>query len=253
MKRTVVGFALVSVLAFTGCGGRERHDGGGEVIVFAAASLTESFRALAEAFDATASGTKTTLVFAGSHTLATQLVEGARADVFVSADRHQMERVEALAEAPVPFATNRLVILAPKENPARITTPADLAAPGVCVVLAHPDCPAGAYGRHLLGALGLREAVEANVVSREETVKGVVGKVLLGEADGGIVYATDVTPEIARETVTIEFPSAGADRPVYHAAPLRDAPNRAGADAFVRFLLSGAGGEILASFGFGAP
>ncbi|MFH1278137.1 MAG: molybdate ABC transporter substrate-binding protein [Candidatus Eisenbacteria bacterium] len=227
--------------------------GPGEVVVFAASSLTEPFRALEERFEISDPAWDLSLVFAGSHTLATQILEGAPADLFVSADRRQMDRIGSLAEPPVPFATNRLVVLVPAGNPGGIGSPADLGAEGVRVVLAHRECPAGAYAARQLGMLGIRDEVEANVVSREETVRGVVGKVILGEADGGIVYVTDVTAAVARETETIEFPEGGRVRTVCFAAVMREAPRREGAEAFLEYLVSQEGRAVLESFGFSAP
>lgn len=250
MRRTARGLLLA--IGLLSCG---RDDGGGreEVVVFAAASLTEAIRTAKLTFAEAEPAWGISLVFAGSHTLATQIIEGAPADLFLAADRRQIDRVAARTEPPVPFATNRLVILVPRGNPAGIETPSDLAGEGVRVVLAHSECPAGEYAARQLGALGIREGVEANIVSREETVRGVVGKVLLGEGDAGIVYATDVTPAVARETETIEFPEGGRMRTMVYGALLKEARGREGAEAFLRHLLSPDGRAALASRGFGAP
>ena len=224
-----------------------------EVVIFAASSLTESFRALASGYEEVSPECRIIFHFAGSQMLATHLLEGARADLFASADRRQMDRVRegGLADRPVPFATNRLVMIVPAGNPAGLDRVEDLARPGLRVVLGGESVPVGAYSRSALKRLGLLDRVEENVVSREEIVKGVLGKVLLGEADGGIVYATDLTPAVEDRVEAIELPPAGAVKAVYYIALLEDAPSRSGAEGFLRFLRSPEGWSILDRFRFG--
>jgi molybdate transport system substrate-binding protein len=173
----------------------------GELTVFAAASLTEAFRELA--------GTTVRFNFAGSQQLALQIEQGARADVFASADQRWMdyarERNLIEGESRV-FVHNRLVAIVPKANPARIRGLEDLARRGVKLVVGAEAVPVGRYSREVIRNLGgvrgfppgYADRVFANVVSQEENVKSVVAKVQLGEADAGFVYRSDVTPQVAR-------------------------------------------------------
>jgi molybdate transport system substrate-binding protein len=229
--------------------GREGDD---ELLLFAAASLTESMTQLVARFEETHPH-RVTVNLAGSHTLATQILEGGPADLFASADKIQMDRVieEGRCEKAVPFATNALLLLLPAENPAAVERWEDLGKAGVRLVLAEPHVPAGAYSRLLIRRLGLEEGVAGNVVSLEQTVKGVVGKVVLGEADAGVVFVTDRTPSVAKETIAIPPPDSVSVRAEYFVGVLEGAPNRPAADAFVSFLLSSEGRKILKRFGFG--
>ncbi|MFH1680079.1 MAG: molybdate ABC transporter substrate-binding protein [Candidatus Eisenbacteria bacterium] len=242
---------LPAGLALLACGGPRE----GAITVFAAAGLTESFRALAGAFEASRPGERVVLNFAGSHTLATQIIEGAPADLFASADRVQMDRVAdaGLVERPFVFARNRLVLLVPEGNPGGVRSPADLARCGVRVVAGAPGTPIALYSNQLLDSLGLAEAVGRNVVSYEPTVKGVVGKIVLGEADAGIVYATDRVGAAAERTIAFEMPEAAGIDIAFRAAVVRGGAGRSGAVRFAEFLETEEAAEILASFGFGRP
>jgi molybdate transport system substrate-binding protein len=231
--------------------------------VFAAASLREAFEAAAPAFTKQ-TGIKVTYAFGGSDMLVTQLKQGAPADVFASANEAQMKAASdagLLAEPAHTFAHNHLVLIVPKENPAKIVTLADLATPGVKVVLAAASVPVGAYARKafrkLSGAPGypadFGAVVERNVVSDEIDVKAVATKIALGEGDAGVVYATDVTPNVTAKVRTIPFPSGAAPEAIYPIAPLKAAANAAGARAFVAFVLSPAGQAYLRARSFAAP
>ena len=172
--------AVVALLA--GCGGDDGEEAA--PTVFAASSLRE----VAPEIDPDA-----TVVFGGSNNLATQIRDGARADVILSASAKPMEdlRADGLVEEPVAFASNQLVVIVPAKNAAKVSHLADLARDGVKLVLGAEGVPAGDYARESLELAGLGAALD-NVVSLEDDVKGVVAKVALGEADAGIVYATDV-------------------------------------------------------------
>ena len=175
--------------------------------VFAAASLTEAFRELGHTFEQRHPGLTVQFNFAGSQQLALQIEQGAPADVFASADQRWMdyakEKGEVEGEAPT-FARNRLMVIVPRTNPARIGALPDLARRGTKIVMAAEAVPVGKYSREALqklaGAQGYPaeydRRVLANVVSQEENVKSVVSKVQLGEADAGIVYRSDVTPAV---------------------------------------------------------
>jgi molybdate transport system substrate-binding protein len=246
--------AALFVAAGAGCGGSS-GDGLGTVTVFAASSLTEAFTELGARLEDDHPGTTVTFNFASSSDLALQVTEGAPADVFASADPIQMRRVEdaGTAENPVPFTTNELIILVPDDNPAGIEVPEDITKPGVKLVLAAPEVPAGNYARRAFEALGIAADAEANVVSNEDDVKTVVTKVSLGEADAGVTYVTDVTDEIENNVDVIEFPAEVGVRAIYPITVLADAPNPEGAKAFYELVLSEEGDRVLASYGFGRP
>jgi len=207
--------------------------------VFAASSLTNAFAAEAAAFTHR-TGQQTTFSFAGSQELVAQVQQGAPADVVATADLPTMRRLPGSASARV-FARNRLVIVTPRGNPRHVEGLRDLARAGVVVVLAAPAVPAGRYAAQALAAAG----VTVHPKSLEDNVRGVLTKVQLGEADAGIVYASDAK-SATRDVTTIPIPGAPvASYPVLVLHP-------AGA-AFAEFLLSAQGQAILARFGFLPP
>ncbi|MFG6279208.1 molybdate ABC transporter substrate-binding protein [Microbacterium sp. 5K110] len=217
----------------------------GTVEVSAAASLQRSFNEIARAFEAEHPGVTVQTVYDGSSTLATQIGEGAPVDVFASADEKNMAKVAAQAPDPRVFAGNTLVIAVPTGNPGGVATLADLAR--VTTVLCAPEVPCGAASATLLGNAG----VGVTPASVEQNVTAVLTKVAAGEADAGLVYATDV---VGRADVEAVVP-AGADAVVnrYPIAALADAPNPIAAEAYVDFVLSAGGQAILADAGFRAP
>jgi molybdate transport system substrate-binding protein len=222
----------------------------GTITVFAAASLTESFTAIGEAFAAD-SGTGVEFNFAASSDLVASILEGNPADVFASADTRNMDKLveaEANGGEPQVFATNILAIIVEAGNPQGITGVADLANPDLIVVSTSPDVPVGAYTHEVLANAG----VEVEFDSEEENVRAVAEKVVLGEADAGIVYATDVTAA-GDDAEGVEIPADINVIAEYPLAATADAENAAGAAAFVDFVLSDAGQEILAGYGFGPP
>lgn len=216
--------------------------------MLAAASLTEAFGELAEAFGEI-HDTEVVLSFAGSSSLASQVLGGAPADVIATADDEAMERlVDALAADPVVFATNRAAIVVEAANPLQITSLADLADPSMVVVLCGPAAACGRYADEVLDLAG----VEVTAASLEDTPKAVITKVALGEADAGIVFASDIVT--APSSVTgIEIPADTNIIADYPIAAIADARNPAGARAFIDFAVSPAGREILERNGFGAP
>jgi len=215
-----------------------------KLTVFAAASLTEAF----QAFDSTE-----TYSFAGSNTLAAQIKQGARADVFASASPQYTQDLfhAGLVERPVTFATNRLVLIVPKSNPAGLTSVYDLARKNVKLVVAAPAVPVGSYTRTVLRKLGL-SSVLSKVVSQESDVKGVVGKVALGQADAGFVYVTDVKP-IAGDVAPIRIPAWAQPRVRYEIAVVSSSSQKAAARAWVARVRGKAGQAALARAGFGKP
>lgn len=234
-----------------------------ELTIFAAASLRDAFAAVAEAYEAANAGVTLTFSFDASSALRAQIEQGAPADVFASADT---KNPQALADAglttgpPLPFAGNRLAIVVPAANPAGITTPADLARPGVRVVNAGAGVPITAYAAEMLGNLAGQPgypprfvaAVAANVVSREDNVRAVLAKVQLGEGDAGIVYATDAAA--AGDAVrTIPIPDPANVIATYAAVVLTASPHSDAAEAFVAWLAGAEGRAVLARFGFTNP
>lgn len=230
-----------------------------ELIVFAASSLTDAFTAVAEAFEEENPGTAVVINFAGSSQLAAQLVEGGQADVFASANEKQMQMVidagRVTSSAPVPFVSNRLTIVVPADNPAGVTALADLSRPGILLVLAIEGVPVRQYTDTIAARLGpaFTAGFYANLVSEEENVRQVLAKVALGEADAGLVYSSDVTPDMARQVRQIFIPDAQNEVASYPIAVVVDAPHPERAQRFIEFVLSDAGQTILASWGFGPP
>lgn len=225
-------------------------DVSGEVTVFAAASLKTGFDELASEFEQRhPSVTISPISYDGSSTLATQLIEGAPADVFASADEANMQKVvdAGLAGAPDLFATNRLTLVVPAGNPGSITGLDDLADKDRTVVLCAEAVPCGAASATLLGEAGVAPSVD----SYEQNVTAVLTKVASGEADAGLVYVTDAA--LTDEVETVDTPGAGSVVNRYPIAALADARSPEAAAAFVAFVLSDDGQAVLRRLGFGAP
>jgi molybdate transport system substrate-binding protein len=234
----------------------------GEIIVFAASSLTNAFDEIKAAFEEENPGTTITISYASSSDLATQLSEGAPADVFASANSTQMTvvvdsgRIEA---EPMTFVTNRLVIITPSDNPAGIESLIDLATPGVKLVLAAPGVPIRDYAEQVFAKAAEDAAfgpdfpaqVLANLVSEEENVRQVATKIGLGEGDAAIVYKSDVTPDLAPDVQQIDIPDTFNVLASYPIAPVADSEHTDVAEAFIAFILSPDGQAILEKWGFG--
>ncbi|MDP8957819.1 MAG: molybdate ABC transporter substrate-binding protein [Actinomycetota bacterium] len=243
---------LASLLLVAACGG---NAAGGEpqreVVVLAAASLTEAFQELGSAFEAESGGARVTFSFAGSQQLAGQIVQGAPVDVFASADPRQMEvAVEArrISGPPAVFARNVLAIAVEPGNPLGIQGLADLARPGVVVVLAAEQVPVGSYTRRTLEQAGVAVAP----ASLENDVRAVLAKVALGEADAGIVYASDIVAAEG-DVEGIRIPDEDNVAAEYRIARMADAPQPGGAEAFIAWVLSEQGRAVLARHGFEPP
>jgi molybdate transport system substrate-binding protein len=230
--------------------------------VFAAASLTTAFRDIGRNFEAANPGTTISFNFAGSQQLAQQIAQGAPADVFASANQAQLDSVVASgridADGARIFAHNRLVVIYPHDNPAKLATLHDLARPGIKLVLAAKEVPIGSYAFDFLAkASRLPEytanysaTVLANVVSYEENVKAVLGKVVLGEADAGIVYRSDVAPDSIDKLGTLDIPDQLNTVADYPLAVIKDSGHARLAQAFVAYVLSPEGQKILVNYGF---
>lgn len=246
---------LLAGVLVAGCGtrasGGTEGDGRltGTVTVLAGSSLTEALTAVGAAFEADHPAVDVDLSFGGSSRLAAQILEGAPGDVFAAADETTMAQVvtaDRTAGTPMVVATNRLVIVVPAGNPLSVGGLADLATVPR-VALCQRAVPCGTYARDAFAAAGL--GVPA--ASEEESVRGVLTKVLLGEADAGVVYATDVRGRPEVEAVPLPVTRETTAR--YPVAVLADAPNPSAAQAFVTFLAGPAGQSILRDAGFGGP
>lgn len=243
--------AVLAACVAAGC----RAGNPADAIVLAAASLTEAFSEIAEAYERSHPGAEVVLEFAASTTLVAQVRAGAPFDVLATADERTIADAwsAGIVERPVAFATNRLVVIVPSENPAGVRGIEDLARPGVEVVLAQRETPIGAYARRALETLGIADAVEANVISNALDVKAVAGAVAMGEADAGIVYVSDVTPALRASVRVFPLPERASVRAVYPIAIAAEPRHPAGARAFLDMVRSETGRRILAAHGFGPP
>lgn len=235
---------------------------GGELTVFAAASLTDAFKTIGEQFGAANGGARLTFNFGGSDQLATQITQGAPADVFASANTKQMGVVitagDIISGTQKTFARNRLVLVYPKDNPGKLAALNDLANPGLKIVLASKSVPVGGYALDFLAkASKLPEYTEtysptvlANVVSYEDNVKAVLSKVALGEADAGIVYTTDAATVQDGSIGMLEIPDTLNTIAAYPIATTKNAKNADLAQKFVDYVLGPEGQKVLAQYGF---
>jgi molybdate transport system substrate-binding protein len=231
------------------------------LVVFAAASLTDAFEEIAINFEAANPGVEIAYNFGSSTTLATQVVEGAPADVFASANARQMQVVQdagLIAGRPRTFVKNRLVLAIPFDNPANIQSLDDLATEGIKLVVAAPGVPVREYTETMLDRMSatprygeaFKQTVLDNVVSEEENVRQVVFKLTLGEADAGIVYLSDITPDVAAQVFTIPIPDAFNTIATYPLAALNTSAAPETAQAFIDYVVSDAGQEVLVKWGF---
>lgn len=223
----------------------------GSITVLAASSLTEAFTRLGRAFERRHPDVEVEYSFNASALLATQVIEGAPADVFASADRATMARVadEHLVQgAPTLFARNRLAIAVERGNPRHIRELADTVESGRILVLCAREAPCGRYARQVYRGAG----VALPDVATAESAKAAIAKVEFGEADAAVVYVTDVRAAGSRVD-GVAIPEADNVVARYSIAVLRDSEEAAVARAFVRFVTSGTGQGILTSFGFGSP
>lgn len=253
-SRLSVALLVLSILVACGRSESAQGPGGsgegalsGTVEVFAAASLTESFTAIGRRFEAAHPGARVSFNFGASSALAHQIRNGAPADVLATADEVSMHEVldARLARPPRVFARNRLAVLVAKGNPKRIGSLPDLARPGLTLVLCAPEVPCGRMAADALAVAG----VAARPRSFEPNVKAVASKVVLGEADAGIVYATDVRA-VAGKAEGVDIPAEHNTVTSYPIAVLHGARNGRLGEAFVDFVLSDAGREVLSRAGF---
>ena len=241
MRQRLLAVALVALAASSVASSAGARRQQGALTVYAAASLTEVFNAYdrAQRYN-----------FAGSNALETQIRNGAPADIFASAAPLNTQRLfqSRLVERPVTFTSNRLVLIVPRSNPAGIQSVYDLRRKPVKLVVAGAAVPVGGYTRTVLRKLGL-SSVLSKVVSQESDVKAVTGKVALGQADAGFVYATDARPVRSQVTV-VRIPAWAQPRIRYEIAVVARSGNKAAARAWIKRLLSPRGQRALKNAGF---
>lgn len=235
---------------------------GRELNVFAASSLTDALNEIALSFEAATPGIRIKLNYASSSTLVAQILEGATADVFASANTEQMSNLEdndLISGEITYFASNQMTIIVPKENPAQIKNIGDLAKPGKALVLAQPGVPARVYADQFVSLVSadplygveFNAGFYANLVSEEANVRQVVAKIALGEADVGIVYKSDVTQDIIANIQQIPIPDKYNVDAQYPLAVLNSSQESELAHDFIDFVLSTEGQAILGKWGFG--
>jgi molybdate transport system substrate-binding protein len=251
MRVRILALLLCIVAVLVGACGND-SDSKPNIKVSAAASLKKAFEAYAKDFDAAT----VSYSFAGSDELAAQIKAGARPDVYAAANTKLPDDLYAdgLAEKPVPFATNTLVIAVPADAKETISSLTDLAQPGVKIAAGSETVPVGSYTRKVLAGLppDQEQAILANIKSNEPDVAGVVGKVSQGAVDAGFVYVTDVEAAGGRlEAVSI--PRSLSPTAVYGAAAVKGTKHPDQASEFVDGLTSGAGANALRAAGFGPP
>lgn len=237
--------ATVATTALAGCGSDAAEP---QVLhVYAASSLKMTFEELAAEFEAAHDGVEVEFNFAGSSDLVAQILQGAPADVFAAADEKNMAKLGDEAPEPKPFATNTLAIAVPRDNPAEVAELADLASPGLQLVVCSPEVPCGAVAAMVESNAG----VDWKPVSEEQSVTDVLGKVSSGEADAGLVYVTDVAAN--DEVRSVAIPEAVNAVTTYPIASLDGADEPDLAQAWVDLVTSEAGQQVLADAGFGRP
>ncbi|GGO21273.1 molybdate ABC transporter substrate-binding protein [Micromonospora parathelypteridis] len=261
LRTTLAALTALAVVGLSGCGGGDDTASPGSgtssagvtgtVTVFAAASLTESFTTIGKDFEAANPGVKVTFSFAGSSALATQINQGAPADVFASAAPTNMKVVTDAGNGdgtPTTFVKNQLVIAVPKGNPNGVTGLTDLTKPDAKVALCAEQVPCGAAAKKALDAAN----VKVTPVTLEQDVKAALSKVKLGEVDAALVYRTDAKAAAA-DVDGIEFPESAKAINDYPIILLKNAPNRTAAQAFIAYVLADTGKSVLTATGFQAP
>jgi molybdate transport system substrate-binding protein len=242
MKRALVLVSLLLLVAAPAASARSHAAKQTQLTIYAAASLTNVFPAIAphEKYS-----------FGGSNTLATQIQQGAPADVFASANMTLPKKLNAsgLCSKPVVFTRNRLVIVVPKKNPAHIHNIYDLTRSGIKIDIAQSGVPVGSYTVQILQNMNLSAAVLKNVVSEETDVREVLAKVALDEADAGFVYSTDAKT-VPKQVLVIKVPAWAQPKVQYGICVVSHSPNKAAAQKFIKKVLSKAGQKKLHKFGF---
>jgi molybdate transport system substrate-binding protein len=264
---TAISIVLLAAIIFAGCMSEQVHPENAEeeLTVFVAASLTGALTDIAKQYEILYPNIRIITNFDGSQALRTQIEQGADADLFLSANTKQMNalRDQGLMEngSITLFAKNKLAVITPASNPGNITTLHDLARPGIRLVIGTKDVPVGDYARQILNKMAndpaygpsYNTSVLANVMSEETAVTGVVAKVLLGEADAGIVYTSDITPENRDRFIVITIPDTFNVIAEYPAGIVAASQHKEEAAAFLAHLRGEQGRATLAKYGFALP
>lgn len=251
---SLVAAVLLTVsVALAGCGSKNSDNPTTVKVVnvYAAASLRSAFAEIRRQYQDQNPGSTVEFNFGGSSDLVTQLTQGAKADVFASADTRNMDKAAKaglLASDPVNFASNTLTIVVAPGNPKHIGAFADLAKPGQSVVVCAEQVPCGGATQKVAKQLGVR----LNPVSEETSVTDVLNKVTSGQADAGVVYHTDAIAAGAKVT-TVDFPEASQAVNNYPIAVLKTATDTVAAHRFVDLVTSDVGQKILQQAGFAKP
>lgn len=256
IKKLVAAMLATLVIAsLAGAGSSE------EIVVFCAASLTGAFGEIGELYEEE-TGVDVILNFDNSQALRTKVEQGARADVFVSANRKQMDALmeEGLMDngSVSIFIENKMVVIMPKANPADISSLSDLAEPGVTIIMGVQEAPFGSYTLQVLDNLandsaygpGYRDAVGKNVVSHETAVSQLVSKIALGEADAGFAYQSDISPKLSGQVSRVVIPDQYNVVAEYPIGRLLEAENPGDASNFIEFVISPEGQAVLENYGF---
>ncbi len=273
--RWLIPVALVVTLALAACGGSESSPTTApagtptapvvkrDLLVFAAASLTDAFTEAGKLFEQRRPGVTVVLNFANTAALRTQIEQGAKADVFASADQRNMDlavQAGVIDGQPVTFASNRLAIVTPVKEP-KVASLADLAKPGLRLVLVAPQAPIGTYTNQLLDLVAKDPAygadfvrrLRASVVTEAQTVRQAVSIVQLGEADATLVFSSDAVGPVSKDVRAVLAPDAFQVPVSYPMAVVKGAPQKALAQEFVQLIASPEGQRILAAWGFLRP
>jgi len=260
-------FLFFSLILGTACGAnadmaREESSKKQQLTIYAAASLIEAFNELGETFENSHPNIDVVISFAGSQQIAQQLSQGAPGDLFASANEIQMKNVinsdRVKSSAVKVFIHNQLELIVPGDNPGKITDFEDITKSGLKVILADESVPVGAYTQQMLDRANqqadldrdFKSKVISNVVSYEENVRSVLTKIILGEADAGIVYMSDAFGIPETDLRMLAIPGDINVSASYFIAPLVDSPQEGLAKEFISLVLSPAGQEILSNHGF---
>ena len=241
------GLTLSLAGCLAACGGGDNGGSDGRTItVLAASSLTDSFTDLAHEFEKEHPGVTVRLAFDSSATLAQQALDGAPADVLATADTTTMQTAaDAVADGPTDFATNTMVLVVPRDNPAGIGQFSDIANQGVSFIACVQTAPCGKVAAALLDD----NAITTQPVSLEVDVRSVLAKVTSDEADAGFVYATDAVAA-GDQVTSFDIPHAGEEITTYPIATLTQSKNPGLAKQFMDLVLGSAGQRVLADAGF---
>ena len=261
LGRAAVALTLPAMLVLGSCSNSTGASSGATTLtVLGASSLSKVFPQIGALFTKQHPGVAFRWSFGGTDTLAAQIEQGAPADVFAGASTKYGDQLsgEGLIASPQAFATNRLVLIVPPENPAKITSPKELTKPGLKLVVGADTVPVGSYTRTVLANLdalygkGYDARVLANVVDNEDAVSGVLQKVQLGEADAGFVYVTDAAAA-GGAVMAIPLPDEAQATATYPIAVVKTSAHRVLAAQFASFVLTPAAQALLSEAKFGAP